>query len=155
MFMFKISNIYAHGLKPNYFHVQKRNNYPHGLKLVSMCKICNNYPSSETGIDIFTPNYFHLQNIEYLSTWSETGIDISTPNYFPVQDMQCFPTWSETGIDITTPNYFHIDMSAPNYLHVEHMQYLYTLSENWYRNVETKCFLICKIFNDYQYILYR
>ena len=54
-------------------------------------------------------------------------------------------TWSESGID----------MSASNYFHVEYIQYLYTLSENWYRNVETKCFSICKIFNDHQYILYR
>ena len=52
-------------------------------------------------------------------------------------------TWSESGIN----------MSAPNYLHVEYMEYL--LSENWYRNVETKCFSICKIFNDYQYTLHR
>ena len=53
-------------------------------------------------------------------------------------------TWSESGIV----------MLAPNYFHVEYMEYLYTLSENWYRNVETKCFFICKIFNNYQYTVY-
>ena len=98
-------NIYTHGLKlvsiPLHqviFISKICNIYPHGLKLVSvfrhqiifMWKTCNTYTyySLKTGIDISTPKYFHVQNIQYLCTRSETGIDMSTPNYFHVENMQ-------------------------------------------------------------------
>ena len=37
---------------------------------------------------ISTPNYFLVQNMQYLPAPSETGIDISTPSYFHVENMQ-------------------------------------------------------------------
>ena len=49
--MSKISNIYPHGLKPNYFHVKNMQYLP---------------TWSETGIDISTLNYFHVQNMQCL-----------------------------------------------------------------------------------------
>ena len=64
---------------------------------------------SETGFDISTPNYFHVQNMQYmyLSTWSETGIDMSAPNYLHVDYMK-YTHCLKTGVETLKPNGFYL-----------------------------------------------
>ena len=77
----------------NWFRFGPHNVYVHNThNFLDITLTFNIYTYSlKTGVDISTPNNFHVEKMQYLCTSSETCFDISTPNHFPCKICNNYP----------------------------------------------------------------